>query len=54
MRKVAIVMACFLYVFSPIDLMPDFIPGLGQIDDLGAIILTIRALLGKSGGESGA
>lgn len=47
MRKLAIVIGCLFYVLSPIDLVPDFIPGLGQLDDLGAIILTIRSLLAK-------
>ena len=50
MKKIAIVVACLLYVVSPIDLLPDFIPGLGQIDDLGAIIFGIRTLLDKSNG----
>lgn len=49
MRKIALILGCLLYVLSPIDLMPDFIPGIGQLDDLGAIALTIRSLLtGKS------
>jgi uncharacterized membrane protein YkvA (DUF1232 family) len=45
MRKLALIIGCVLYVLSPIDLVPDFIPVLGQIDDLGAIVFTIRALL---------
>ena len=32
----------FLYVVSPIDLVPDFIPGLGQLDDLGIILAAIE------------
>jgi uncharacterized membrane protein YkvA (DUF1232 family) len=27
-----------LYVLSPIDFVPDLIPGLGQLDDLGVIL----------------
>ncbi len=47
MQKIAIVVACFLYVISPIDLIPDFFIGLGQADDLGAVILTLRYLFAK-------
>ena len=47
MRKVALVIGCLLYVLSPIDLIPDFVPGVGQMDDLGAIVLTVRSLLSK-------
>ena len=34
-----------LYVFSPIDLLPDFIPGLGVVDDIVLVPLAIRWLL---------
>ena len=28
-----------LYVISPLDFVPDFLPVLGQIDDLGVILI---------------
>ena len=31
-----------LYIVSPIDLIPDFLPGLGQLDDLGVILATLE------------
>ncbi len=34
-----------LYLLSPVDLLPDFIPILGLVDDLVLIPLVIRALL---------
>jgi uncharacterized membrane protein YkvA (DUF1232 family) len=34
-----------LYVLSPIDLIPDFIPGLGLVDDLVLVPLAIRWML---------
>jgi uncharacterized membrane protein YkvA (DUF1232 family) len=34
---IAAITAALLYVFIPIDLIPDFIPGLGFIDDLTMI-----------------
>ena len=34
-----------LYVLSPIDLIPDFIPGFGLLDDVVLVPLAIRWLL---------
>jgi uncharacterized membrane protein YkvA (DUF1232 family) len=31
-----------LYLISPIDLVPDFLPGLGQLDDLGVILAALE------------
>ncbi|MBI5877135.1 MAG: DUF1232 domain-containing protein [Chloroflexi bacterium] len=34
-----------LYVLSPVDLVPDVIPLFGQLDDLLAIVLGVRAFI---------
>ncbi len=40
--KKAIPFLGVLYVLSPIDLIPDMLIGLGQIDDLGLMLLSMR------------
>lgn len=37
-------MAAMLYFLSPFDLIPDFIPGIGQVDDLTVLAYTIKAI----------
>ncbi len=37
-----IIPAAILYVLSPIDLLPDFILGLGQVDDIAIILFSTR------------
>lgn len=36
--------ALALYLASPIDLIPDFIPGIGQIDDVAVLLIALRLL----------
>ena len=37
------------YLVSPIDIVPDWIPVLGQADDLAIITLALRRILGGAG-----
>jgi uncharacterized membrane protein YkvA (DUF1232 family) len=46
--KMIVPIVVLLYVVSPIDMIPDFLLGLGQMDDLGilgvALVLAVRLL----------
>lgn len=37
--KLGIPVVVLLYFISPVDLIPDFLLGLGQLDDLGVVLL---------------
>lgn len=41
--KAAIPAVAAAYVISPVDLIPDFLLGAGQIDDIGVILLAATA-----------
>ncbi len=47
----AILAGTIAYILSPIDLIPDFIVGLGQVDDLYLLALTLNRLLNNAGME---
>ncbi len=37
--------AALLYLLSPVDVLPDLFPLLGQVDDLGIVILALLAFI---------
>lgn len=43
-----IVPAAIIYVLSPIDLLPDFILGLGQVDDIAIFLFSIKFFIEMS------
>ena len=51
-RRRKVVLALLVgYLLMPIDLVPDFIPVVGQLDDVIVAALAIRVVL-RSGGEA--
>ena len=43
-KTLIIIVAAFIYFVSPIDLIPDFIPGIGYIDDAGVIAFVFQSV----------
>ncbi len=52
-RSVRVAIAVLLvYLLNPIDLMPDFVPVLGPLDDVVVAVLVLRYVRGRLGVES--
>lgn len=47
----ALVIGAIIYIISPLDLIPDVIPFIGQVDDLYLAALTILRLLTRTNDE---
>jgi hypothetical protein len=43
---VGVMALAIVYIASPVDILPDVIPVLGQVDDLGALIIGVLNLAG--------
>lgn len=43
-RNLLLIVASLLYLLSPIDAIPDVIPVIGLLDDLGVLVLVINAV----------
>ncbi|MEA1961095.1 MAG: YkvA family protein [Bacillota bacterium] len=44
-KEKAILAAAAVYVLTPIDLIPDFIPFVGQVDDLLMVVLVLKRFI---------
>jgi len=47
--KIGMLVLGLIYIISPIDAIPDFIPFLGQADDLGVAMWMFAFLVGATG-----
>jgi uncharacterized membrane protein YkvA (DUF1232 family) len=44
-----LVVGAVAYIITPIDLIPDFIPFLGEVDDLFLLVMALRRLMQNAG-----
>src|SRR5690606_24030703 len=50
-RSKLLVGGMLAYLVSPVDFIPDFIPGLGKVDDVLLLVFAVDHLLRKAGEE---
>ncbi|MBX3329650.1 MAG: DUF1232 domain-containing protein [Nitrospira sp.] len=43
-RTLASLVAALIYVLSPVDVLPDFIPGIGLIDDAAVLVFLLHSM----------
>jgi uncharacterized membrane protein YkvA (DUF1232 family) len=48
-RSKLLLVALVGYLALPVDLIPDFLPGIGHIDDLFVVAFALRAILRMAG-----
>lgn len=46
LRSLVLVIAGLLYFVMPIDFIPDFLPGIGYVDDISVIIAIFKSISG--------
>ena len=44
LRTLASLVAALIYVLSPVDFLPDFIPGIGLIDDAAVLAFLLHSM----------
>jgi uncharacterized membrane protein YkvA (DUF1232 family) len=47
----ALVAGAIAYIVSPLDLIPDFIPFLGQVDDVFLLMASLERLVANAGAD---
>ena len=52
LRRILPILAAILYLVSPVDVIPDFLPGLGWLDDLVVLGILAWVLIARQRGHS--
>jgi uncharacterized membrane protein YkvA (DUF1232 family) len=52
LKKLLAILASIVYVISPVDIVPDFLPGIGWVDDLIVVGALLWYLNSQRGGRS--